>query len=269
MKPLAQPIKIIFFDIDDTLYHKNDAYIPDSITQIVIPELKARGIIPAIATGRCLGAFPDAVRVLVAEQGIDLLVTINGQYNCYQGDVVSAYPLTMAEVERVIGKLQALDIDYAFVGESQIAVSNDSEAVKESLIPITADYIVDADFYKNHRIFQLLAFYPPEKAPAVTDAGVFAGKFKEIRWHPQAVDILNQANSKAQGIQDVLKTLDIDMQHAMAFGDGLNDIEMLATVGYGVAMGNAVDALKARADFVTQPILDDGVLHALKKLAII
>lgn len=269
MKPLAHPIKIIFFDIDDTLYHKNDAYIPDSITQAVIPELRARGIIPAIATGRCLGSFPGAIKSLLGEHGIDLLVTINGQYNRYQEGIISEYPLPIAQIERVIDGLKGLDIDYAFVGNHQIAVSNNSAAVKEALVPITADYVVDPDFYRHHHTYQMLAFYPQEKQQAVIDAGVFADALKEVRWHPLAVDILQKTHSKAQGINDVINHFGVDMQQVMAFGDGLNDLEMLSAVGCGVAMGNAADALKARADFVTKPILDDGVLYALRKLAII
>ncbi|HDL2206667.1 TPA: Cof-type HAD-IIB family hydrolase, partial [Mannheimia haemolytica] len=43
MKSLQKPIKIVFFDIDDTLYVKHKAYIPKSITEQVLPRLKAKG----------------------------------------------------------------------------------------------------------------------------------------------------------------------------------------------------------------------------------
>ncbi len=55
----------------------------------------------------------------------------------------------------------------------------------------------------------------------------------------------------------------------MAFGDGLNDMEMLDTVGFGVAMGNAEPELKLLADFVTKDIREDGILYALEELGII
>ena len=48
---------------------------------------------------------------------------------------------------------------------------------------------------------------------------------------------------------------------AIAFGDGHNDIEMLEAVGMGVAMGNAKDEVKAKADFVCKSVEDDGIYH--------
>ena len=40
-----------------------------------------------------------------------------------------------------------------------------------------------------------------------------------------------------------------------------NDIEMLEAVGMGVAMGNAKDEVKAKADFVCKSVEDDGIYH--------
>ena len=57
--------KIIFFDIDETLYRKSSNYLPESVPA-AIRALKARGIIPAIATGRSLAALPAKIRELVA-----------------------------------------------------------------------------------------------------------------------------------------------------------------------------------------------------------
>ena len=51
---------------------------------------------------------------------------------------------------------------------------------------------------------------------------------------------------------------------AMAFGDGENDIPMLTHVGIGVAMGNASDAVKACANYVTTSVEEDGVVRALE-----
>ncbi|HDL3288251.1 TPA: HAD hydrolase family protein, partial [Mannheimia haemolytica] len=99
--------------------------------------------------------------------------------------------------------------------------------------------------------------------------GIFANDLKEARWHPNAVDILRKENSKARGIQDVLATLNIEIESAMAFGDGINDLEMLPTVGVGVAMGNGVPELKAVADFITKPLEEDGILYALETLEVI
>lgn len=48
---------------------------------------------------------------------------------------------------------------------------------------------------------------------------------------------------------------------AIAFGDGHNDIEMLEAVGMGIAMGNAKDEVKDKADFVCKSVEEDGIYH--------
>ena len=72
--------KIIFFDIDDTLFRKSSNYLPESVPA-AIRALKARGIIPAIATARSLAALPAPLRELVAAENIALVSTIHRQDN--------------------------------------------------------------------------------------------------------------------------------------------------------------------------------------------
>ena len=69
--------------------------------------------------------------------------------------------------------------------------------------------------------------------------------------------------------EEVLKIFQYDATEAMAFGDGYNDIDMLEYVGFGVAMNNAPDAVKAHAQYVTASAHDDGIMKALQQLGII
>lgn len=59
------------------------------------------------------------------------------------------------------------------------------------------------------------------------------------------------------------------MEDVYAFGDGLNDIEMLKTVGTGVAMGNAHEAVKLHADIVTERVENNGIAVGLKKVGLL
>ena len=52
-------------------------------------------------------------------------------------------------------------------------------------------------------------------------------------------------------------------------GDGGNDTSMILQAGIGIAMGNAIDALKQQADYVTTSVDDDGILNALRHFEVI
>lgn len=57
----------------------------------------------------------------------------------------------------------------------------------------------------------------------------------------------------------------VEPRHVVAFGDMANDLEMIAWAGHGVAMGNAIPALKDAADEVTASNDDDGVARVLER----
>ena len=64
--------------------------------------------------------------------------------------------------------------------------------------------------------------------------------------------------NKASGLAHVADRLGVDAADVLAIGDGRNDIEMLRWAGRGVAMGQAVEEVRAAADAVTGTVYDDG-----------
>lgn len=72
--------------------------------------------------------------------------------------------------------------------------------------------------------------------------------------------------TKAHALAGALPKLGIDASEVIAFGDGQNDAAMLTWAGTGVAMGNAVDEVKAIADRVTASNNDDGIALVLEEL---
>ncbi|QDJ13650.1 hydrolase [Mergibacter septicus] len=265
---LKEQIKLAFFDIDETLYIKQNAIIPKTIPE-VFRRLKQQGIRPAIATGRPRCAFPQVINQLIEDEDVDIFVTINGQHNSYQQQIITQYPLTTLEIKRIIDFMQQHKFEYGFVGNDHIAVSAISPSVQTALTPITSNYIVDPDYYLKAPIYQMLLFYPTEKEGLITTSTILGQDLKTVRWHPYAVDLLAQNGSKARGIQNIVTHLGLSMKNVIAFGDGLNDIEMLTSVGYGVAMGNACPELKAVADYVTTNIEQDGILTAFQQLQLL
>lgn len=81
-----------------------------------------------------------------------------------------------------------------------------------------------------------------------------------VSWD-RAVDVIPASSGKGTAIARVLAHFGLDASQAMAFGDSLNDLEMLRTVGVGVAMGNAKPQLKAVADDVCGAVSEDGIYH--------
>ena len=71
----------------------------------------------------------------------------------------------------------------------------------------------------------------------------------EWSWHDQ-VDIAREGNSKGKRLAQWVASRGLSMQDVIAFGDNYNDLSMLEAAGTGVAMGNAVEEVKARANVV-------------------
>ena len=72
--------------------------------------------------------------------------------------------------------------------------------------------------------------------------------------------------SKGYAIEEISKLEGIDTKDIIAFGDGFNDLSLIEYAGCGVAMANAVDEVKERADVVTLSNDEDGIAYMLKKL---
>ena len=88
-------------------------------------------------------------------------------------------------------------------------------------------------------------------------------------WNPTGIDIVARGSGKAAGIAQFIEEQGLDRSEIMAFGDGENDIEMLKYAGIGVAMGNAGDAVKAAADYVTDSVDENGIENALKHFGLV
>ena len=79
------------------------------------------------------------------------------------------------------------------------------------------------------------------------------------------MDVYRKGFKKGTGVQYMYERLGIPKENTYAFGDGINDIEMFELVGHGIAMGNAIDELKAVAEAVTDDVTDNGVAHYFEK----
>ncbi len=206
-------IQAIFFDIDDTL--SRDGILHPNSTE-VLQRLRNETLLKIIiATGRGSVMLPDDIHQLAQDNIVDAIITTNGQYNLV-GDTVlsqSAHHIAWSEPVPQYDMIAKLFAEYC---------------------------VIEPDYYQNHNIYQFSVFLTEEEEEAHKE---YVDKFKELgfhltRWRHGGADIIPIGASKVCGIQDVCQHFNIDIHNAMAFGDGLNDIEMLQSVGIGVAMGN-------------------------------
>lgn len=255
--------KIVFFDIDDTLYIKHQNCIPDSVAQ-AFTALQQKGIQIAIATGRGVCLFPPALDTLITAFDINNIVAINGQYNLINGNITD-FAISPHDVRLATDCLRQQGISMGYMSKSHIICFDDNAYIRQALGSLHSDYLIENydDFDKDTPIYQILGFADTHMTPNLPP------NFKSVRWHPNAFDVLTGDVSKVQGIRLVLKELGLKFADAMAFGDGLNDVEMIGSVGFGVAMGNAHPNLKAVADFICPRHDDDGIFKGLQMLGVI
>lgn len=254
--------KIVFFDIDGTLLDHEKSLPASTIKGI--EELRKNGVYVGIATGRA----PFMFEYLRDQLEIDTFVSFNGQYVVFEGEVIYKNPLKTSKLADIQKQADSNGHPLVFMNEQTMKANvSHHERIEKSLGSIKFPHPEeDRDFYIGHEIYQTLLFcIADEQSEYISD---YPG-FKFIRWHPFAADILPAGGSKAEGIKLVSDRLGFKMKDVYAFGDGLNDLEMLKTVGTGVAMGNAETEVKNVADVVTKDVSEDGIWHGLKTVKLI
>ena len=82
-------------------------------------------------------------------------------------------------------------------------------------------------------------------------------------------ELINRKFDKGRGVKIVADAFGIDIADTIGFGDSMNDLEMIETVGFSVCMDNGSPALKAKSDMVCPAVEDDGLAWAFEKLGLI
>ncbi|GIN19095.1 Cof-type HAD-IIB family hydrolase [Siminovitchia fordii] len=253
--------KIVFFDIDGTLLDE-DKNLPPSAKEAV-HTLQENGIYTAIATGRA----PFMITSLLKELNINSYVCFNGQYVVFENEVIAANPINSEVLKDVEKVANYHEHALVYMNEATLKTNTkNSERVRKSLSTLKLAYPdYDPDFYTKKDIYQALLFTKENEAGYLSSIQ----EVSFIRWHELSLDIVPKGGSKARGIQQLIGRLGFKMEDVYAFGDGMNDIEMLREVGTGIAMGNAHDAVKEHADFVTTDVEYDGIVNGLKEVGLL
>ena len=248
------PIKIIFFDIDGTLIDMQKKQVTEKTLEM-LRRLREKGILICLATGRSPVSLPkfDGVE-------FDAYLTFNGSL-CYTNqEVVFSNPIPANDVQMLIQNAAALDRPVSVATCDRLAANGSDNDLAEYFSFAHLDLTVAKDFddVAHQEVYQVMLGCREYEYPAVLKDVSGA---RITAWWNRAVDIIPADGGKGIGIQKILEYYHLTKAESLAFGDGNNDIEMLQTVGTGVAMENASVQLKAIADDVCGHVAEDGIYH--------
>ena len=277
-------VKAVFFDIDGTLVNDRKSVLKS--TKEAIKIVKDQGVLVGVATGR----GPFFVKDLMDDLDLDFAVTYNGQYIFNKERVLFASPIDKRSLRQVIAyakknrKEIAMGTRQDVIGSrimsfglsplSQLVsrfvpkfltrtVSHSFNRMVSKALPQKEDDLLDLI---NQPIYQVLMLMTPEESNQAASEFEY---LKFTRSNPFAADIINQGNSKLEGIRRVGKEYGFDLNQVMAFGDSDNDLEMLAGVGMSVAMGNGSSSVKEVAKHITTSNQEDGIHKGLERFGVL
>ena len=254
----AKKIKIIFFDIDDTLRNSKTGFIPSTIPT-AFKQLRDKGILTGIATGRGIFGVVPELKALKP----DFFVTLNGAYiEDKKGNVIYSNKIAKDKVEEYITWTKEVGIDYGLVGSHAAKLSRRTEMISQAIDPIYPDLEVNPDFYQKEDIYQMWTF--EEQGDDLVLPESLASTLRMVRWHEHSSDVVPISGSKAAGVAKVVDQLGLKPENVMVFGDGLNDLELFDYAGISVAMGISHDKIKEKADYITKTLEEDGIFDALE-----
>ena len=251
--------KIIFFDIDDTLSRSG---VIAEHNKATLEQLADTDIKLVISTGRSKAILPEDILALLDADILDAIICMNGQYSFDKNGRISHYPLSGEQTDKIVRLCQQSDLIHKFDSATHIAWSGENDRLRE-FNAVTPNSILDPEYYKSNIVYQCSVFFNNQQEK-MQDIDFAQYDLKLVHWHQIGADILPIEASKARGIKDVCEYYGVDVSECMAFGDGMNDLEMFDLVGFAVAMGDAQPDLIARADFVTGTIEEYGIQTVLK-----
>ena len=259
--------KAVFFDIDGTLiniHNKKTRISP--VVRSAIHDLRSAGHYTFIATGRPWTYLSPEL----TDSGLfDGFIVMNGAAVLIDGKVVFQKTLPLETVKDITAFAEQHQIEYILESHPNVYLKREYKGLEAMYRSID----VDADrFVRDYTLDTISVSKMEFRRNMPGDDGVF----KQLLAWPgltglvdptlfQQMELYAADISKGTGILEALRYLDIPVADSYAFGDGLNDIEMMETVGHSLVMGNAGRELKARAEHVLPTVDEDGVAEGINR----
>ena len=277
---MAHNIKAILLDIDGTL--TNDQKVITPRTREALLKCQEKGVVLVLASGRTAnGLSTYAADLDLAHHG-GVLACYNGakSLNCETGQVYFEQSMTVEQGKRVLEHMKKFNVapvidhgEYMYVNDCFFTIERDGKPW----------YIIEYEGHSNNyklcekrdlaayadwRINKILNAGQPEYLQQVAEemAAPFEGELSAMFTAPWYFEFTPLGVDKVRALKDTFEVLGINQDEVMSFGDAQNDLTMIKWAKVGVAMGNAVDEVKAEADYVTTDNNSDGIADALEHL---
>ena len=261
-------IKIIFSDMDGTLLDDNSR-LPAGFDEMM-SELKTRGVIFAPASGR---QYFSLLRSFGKYTDEFLFVAENGTLVMHNRREIFSKAMKQSEVLEILStKFDADDVFRVYCGkknayflEEQLKPENLAELEKYFTQNITVKTFDDVDDAPLK-----MSFFDANATVAETVYPILKEKFgrdlQVVLSSDYWVDVMAPGINKGVAIENVQRLLKIKREECAAFGDYLNDAEMMKAVGHGFAMANAHPDLKKLTRYETLSNNEAGVLVGIRRL---
>lgn len=238
--------KAIFFDIDGTLID-----CTRGITEITkgvkksIRKLQTEGNYIFIATGRPYAFISEEL----LKFGFDGFVFTNGAQVVFRDELIYKQAIKKDVIKKVINNFEKFKIEYILQGEKYSYMKSEYE----ELGAYYDSFSISRKYIKSEYNMSDIDIYKIEMLCKSKEAEEYCLSLQGDEFDcnhnisSNIFEVYSRIETKASGIMKVLGHLNISVENSYAFGDGINDIEMLEAVGCGIAMGNASDKVKSHS----------------------
>ncbi|MGL5640997.1 MAG: HAD family hydrolase [Paraclostridium sp.] len=259
-------IKLIVSDIDGTLIG-TDENLKEEFHKLK-DFIKNNNIPFTLATGRCYNEVKDFINEFEVELPI---VVNNGAGTVKDGDFIGGTTMKASILRKAIecaDELGMVIVTSDGISDKSYRHNDYIRNQIEKFGRYEEIYRPSEDEWGSASIQKLLIIDPlPDGRvdSVLKHLEPYKDMLNIVKYNDRSVDIMPALTNKAQGVANIAKLLDIDVSQIMAIGDAKNDIEMINTVGVGVAVSNADSKLKEVANYVCDFPNAGGVLEAVKK----
>ena len=275
--PPPDDIRLIAVDLDGTVLRGNGRIT--HTTRRALRMARRRGAVVCVATGRAPTGARQYARVLRAQGPI---ICLDGALILVGNRVLFDRPLPADVTRQVIRITEQMSGGWiALTRHGRIHGGRSRRPPQASLGQVLRHPARSLRFFKSvwreeHRrtdgvpdepVYKFLIWAPVGQARTALDAAVRSLPGVRIPSSPgTTTEVVAAGVTKGHALELVAQHLQIQATQVVAFGDAINDIEMLAWAGYGVAMGGAPAELLAVADAQTETVQQDGLARELRRL---